>query len=173
MSLFERYVPQFVYGAFDGIVTTFAVIAAAAASGMPSTVVVIFGLANLVADGFSMGSSAFLSHQAEQKKVKVLSRRQSPFRLSFATFLSFLVIGFMPVIPYFVDVVLDLGLDGQTMFVVSGILTGLMFIWVGYAKSIHMKKTLMLSMFETFLLGIVAAGLAYFVGAMLREIFGA
>ena len=171
MRLFDRYIPQFVFGAFDGIVTTYAVIAAAAAAGLSSTVVVIFGIANLLADGFSMGSSAFLSHQAELKKSK--NKRFSPLRLSIATFFAFVVVGFMPVIPFFLDVVMKLNLDSERMFIISSILTGLMFIWVGYAKSIHMKKTLWLSLFETFLLGAAAASLAYFAGAVLKNVFGA
>lgn len=172
MRIFDRYIPQFVYGSFDGIVTTYAVIAAAAAAGLSSSVVVIFGLANLLADGFSMGASAFLSHQSEQKKAKKTNKRYSPTRLSIATFLSFVVVGFMPVIPYFLDITMDLDLGRQHMFIISSTLTCLMFIWVGYAKSIHLKRTLWSSMFETFLLGVIAAGLAYFVGAVLKNVFG-
>lgn len=172
MRIFDRYIPQFVYGSFDGIVTTYAVIAAAAAAGLSSTVVVIFGLANLFADGFSMGSSAFLSHQAEQKKVRKSNKTYRPFRLAVATFLSFVIVGFIPVTPYFVDIIMSLDLSGQEMFIISSALTCLMFIWVGYAKSIHQKRTLWSSMAETFLLGVVAAGLAYFVGAILKDVFG-
>lgn len=172
MKIFDRYIPQFVYGSFDGIVTTYAVIAAAAAAGLSSTVVVIFGLANLFADGFSMGASAFLSHQAEQKKARKSNKTYGPLRLSVATFLSFVVVGFMPVVPYFLDIFMDLNLGEQQMFAISSVLTCLMFIWVGYAKSVHQKRTLWSSMFETFLLGVVAAGLAYFVGAILKDVFG-
>jgi len=172
VKIFDRYIPQFVYGSFDGIVTTYAVIAAAAASGMSSTVVVIFGLANLFADGFSMGSSAFLSHQAEHKKTKKLDKKYTPLRLSIATFLSFLVVGFMPVLPYFVDIFMDLKISGQQLFMISSALTCFMFILVGYAKSVHQKRALWSSMTETFLLGVIAAGLAYFVGAVLKDVFG-
>lgn len=56
--LFKRYIPEFVYGAVDGTVTTFAVVAASAGAGISSVVILILGVANLIADGFSMGSSA-------------------------------------------------------------------------------------------------------------------
>ena len=55
------YIKDFVYGANDGIVTTFAVVSAAAGAALSPGVVIILGLANLLADGFSMGASNFLS----------------------------------------------------------------------------------------------------------------
>ncbi|MDP3901320.1 MAG: VIT1/CCC1 transporter family protein [bacterium] len=55
------YVPDFVYGANDGIVTTFAVVAGATGALFSPAVIIILGIANLVADGFSMGASSFLS----------------------------------------------------------------------------------------------------------------
>ena len=58
---FRRYISEFVYGAVDGTVTTFAVVAASAGAGISSAVILILGVANLIADGFSMGSSAYLA----------------------------------------------------------------------------------------------------------------
>lgn len=55
------YLPDFVYGANDGIVTTFAVVAGAAGALLSPGVIIILGIANLLADGFSMGASNFLS----------------------------------------------------------------------------------------------------------------
>lgn len=55
------YIGDLVYGANDGIVTTFAVISGAAGAALSSGVVVILGLANLIADGISMGLSSYLS----------------------------------------------------------------------------------------------------------------
>ena len=62
---FEEYISEFVYGAIDGTVTTFAVVAAAAGAGLPARVSAVLGLANLFADGFSMGVSSFLSKRSE------------------------------------------------------------------------------------------------------------
>ena len=44
-----------VYGANDGIITTFAVVSAVAGAGLDPKIIIILGLANLIADGFSMG----------------------------------------------------------------------------------------------------------------------
>ncbi len=55
-----------VYGAMDGTVTTFAVVAGVQGAGLSPGVVVVMGLANLIADGFSMGLGNFLGARAER-----------------------------------------------------------------------------------------------------------
>ena len=57
-NIIKKYIPEFIYGAVDGTVTIFAVVAASAGAGISSAVILILGIANLIADGFSMGSSA-------------------------------------------------------------------------------------------------------------------
>jgi len=59
---------DFVYGAIDGTVTTFAVVAGVAGAGLSTSVVIILGLANLLADGFSMAVSNFLGTRAERQQ---------------------------------------------------------------------------------------------------------
>jgi VIT1/CCC1 family predicted Fe2+/Mn2+ transporter len=63
----HSYLRDFVYGAIDGTVTTFAVVCGVAGSGLPATIVVILGVANLIADGFSMAVGNFLGTRAEQQ----------------------------------------------------------------------------------------------------------
>ncbi len=50
----HSYLRDFVLGAMDGTVTTFAVVAGVAGAGLPSGVAIVLGVANLLADGFSM-----------------------------------------------------------------------------------------------------------------------
>lgn len=71
------YLREIVYGGNDGIVTTFAVVAGfagaqhdAGTSIIPALSVLLFGLANLFADGFSMGLGSFLSLRAQQDVYK-------------------------------------------------------------------------------------------------------
>ena len=59
------YLRDLVYGAVDGTVTTFAVVAGVAGAALDSTVVLILGVANLVADGFSMAVSNYLGIRSE------------------------------------------------------------------------------------------------------------
>mgnify|MGYP001587704825 CR=1 FL=1 len=71
MSTVTTYLKEIVYGGSDGIVTTFAVVAGFAGAQQmtatyPLVIVLLFGLANLVADGASMGLSNFLSLRSEQ-----------------------------------------------------------------------------------------------------------
>ena len=62
---FEIFLGEFVYGGIDGAVTTFAVVAASAGADLSAKIVIIMGLANLIADGFSMSVGEFLSTRSE------------------------------------------------------------------------------------------------------------
>lgn len=67
---FSVYISEFVYGATDGTVTTFAVVAAAAGAGLGTSVALVLGVANMLADGFSMGVSSFLSKKSDHDHIK-------------------------------------------------------------------------------------------------------
>jgi len=70
------YLREAVYGAVDGTVTTFAVVAGAVGAGLGGSVVVILGLANLFADGFSMGISSYLAARADSHQ-RSLAREEA------------------------------------------------------------------------------------------------
>ena len=57
---------EIVYGGNDGIVTTFAVVAGTVGADLPSSIVIVLGLANLIADGLSMATGAYLSERSDQ-----------------------------------------------------------------------------------------------------------
>ena len=59
---------DFVYGAVDGTVTTFAVVSGVAGAGLDGNIIVILGLANVLSDGFSMAASNFLGTRAEAQR---------------------------------------------------------------------------------------------------------
>ncbi len=63
----HSYLRDFIYGAIDGAVTTFAVVSGVAGAGLSGGIVIVLGLANLVGDGFSMAASNFLGTRAEQQ----------------------------------------------------------------------------------------------------------
>ena len=60
-----NYLRDWVYGGIDGAITTFAIVAGVVGAGLSSTVIVILGLANLVADGFSMAASNYTGTKTE------------------------------------------------------------------------------------------------------------
>ena len=71
---------DFIFGAIDGTITNFAIVSGVAGADLSATVVIILGVANLAADGFSMGVSNFLGTRAEQQQ-RGRIRRQEKFQI--------------------------------------------------------------------------------------------
>src|SRR3989338_6625916 len=65
-----RYIKDIVYGANDGIITTFAVVSGVAGAALSIKTVLILGFANLIADGISMGASNYLGSKSEEHYYK-------------------------------------------------------------------------------------------------------
>ncbi|MEC7760484.1 MAG: VIT1/CCC1 transporter family protein [Pseudomonadota bacterium] len=69
-NLIQTFLRQITFGGNDGIITTFAIVAgfagaqAEGVAGVGTVAVLIFGMANLIADGFSMGLGEFLSDRS-------------------------------------------------------------------------------------------------------------
>ena len=72
----HSYLKDFIYGAIDGAVTTFAVVAGVVGAELSSKVIIILGLANLFADGFSMAVSNFLGTRAEEQQRQKARREE-------------------------------------------------------------------------------------------------
>lgn len=134
-NIIKKYIPEFVYGTVDGTVTTFAVVAASAGAGISSAVILILGIANLIADGFSMGSSAYLAASAEHDELVHNKKKQSSSKIvGLMTFLAFVIVGSVPVLPYLIDVMANLKISSTTLFYVSSILTAVVFLLIGFIK---------------------------------------
>ena len=65
----HSYLRDFVYGAIDGAVTTFAVVSGVAGAELSGAIVLVLGMANLVGDGFSMAASNYLGSRAERQQL--------------------------------------------------------------------------------------------------------
>jgi vacuolar iron transporter family protein len=72
----HSYLSDFVLGAIDGTVTTFAVVAGVAGAGLPQHIALVLGMANLLADGFSMAVGNYLGTQAERHLVERVRRME-------------------------------------------------------------------------------------------------
>lgn len=174
---FEQYLSQFVYGAIDGSVTTFAVVAGAAGAKLSATVIIILGIANLIADGFSMGASAYLSAKSDRdlKKSKDDTHEggETPLGDGVATFISFILVGAVPILVYVVDALFSLNIEAVPLFAASCFLTGAAFMAIGILKGQMTRTNQLKSALETLLLGGIAAGLAYLLGDVLARALGA
>ena len=62
------YLSDWVLGAIDGAITTFAIVAGVLGAGLSAGIVVVLGVANLLADGLSMAASRYLGAQAELER---------------------------------------------------------------------------------------------------------
>ncbi len=59
------YLRDWVYGGIDGAVTTFAIVAGSVGATLPARVILILGVANLLADGFSMAAANYSGSKSE------------------------------------------------------------------------------------------------------------
>ena len=60
-----NYMRDWVYGGIDGAITTFAIVAGSVGAGLSERVALILGVANIVADGFSMAAANYSGTKAE------------------------------------------------------------------------------------------------------------
>jgi vacuolar iron transporter family protein len=73
----KEYISEFVYGGIDGAITTFAVVAGATGASFELSVVVVLGVANLIADGFSMSVGNFFSTKANRDNYESCKGREN------------------------------------------------------------------------------------------------
>ena len=77
----QSHLRDFIYGGIDGTVTTFAVVAGVAGANLSATIVIVLGVANLIADGFSMAVSNYLATRAElQERAKARAQEEREIR---------------------------------------------------------------------------------------------
>ncbi len=70
------YLRDWVYGGIDGAVTTFAIVAGVVGADLSAGIVLILGLANLLADGFSMAAANFTGTKAEREDYERLRQQE-------------------------------------------------------------------------------------------------
>jgi len=161
---FDDYLDEAVYGANDGIITTFAVVSGAAGATLSGDTIIILGLANLIADGFSMGASSYLAIRTKEEVRQANGFRKRSAAIlkavsrSMVTFLAFVVAGTVPLLPFITSYA-----NGNT-FMVSAVSSGLTFFIVGGLRTIVTKRGFFKSGIEMFIVGGIASTLAYTIG---------
>lgn len=97
----SKYSADFVHGSIDGLVTTFAVVNGAMGARLSLKAVIILGMVNVIADGFTIAAGKYLSAKAE---VSLLSkegktRHLPPLSSAITILFSFMISGMIPLIP--------------------------------------------------------------------------
>lgn len=154
-----------VFAADDGLITTFAVVAGSAGASFSPSVVLILGFANLLADGFSMATGKYLGIKSEldyeKAEERVFKAHASPVRSGLVTYAAFVSSGLLPLLPF----VLSWG----NMFIQSAVIVAISLFAIGSFRSLFTKKGWLKSGLEMFLIGGVAATIAYLVGYLLDK----
>lgn len=163
LQIARHYVRELIYGANDGIITTFAVVAGVAGGGLSLRVVLIIGAANLFADGLSMAVGNYLSirsHESVRETQELPEEEASPFRHACATFLAFVSAGAVPLVPYMVP---GFPFDRFTSSIAC---TFLAMFAVGASRALIANVRWWKAGCEMLGLGAVVAALAYGSGAI-------
>jgi len=163
-SLIRKYLPDLIYGANDGIVTTLAVISGVVGASLSTRVILILGFANLLADGFSMGASNVLARRSETASEIAPLLRSA--RHGVATFLGFLVAGFVPLAAY----VVPWGPSDRFQFAV-GMAFVTLFL-VGAGRAAFTNRSALRAGIEMLSIGALATLLAYLIGAIAARLVG-
>jgi vacuolar iron transporter family protein len=167
-AMARHYIRDVIYGANDGIITTFAVVAAVTGGALSARAVLIVGIANLFADGLSMGVGNYLSirsHESALEAENYPEEEAYPARHGLATFIAFVVAGAVPLVPFTNSWLphrfgASVALTFATLFVVGA-----------------MRATVTVDRWwkagaEMLLLGIVVAAAAYGSGALVAYFLG-
>lgn len=144
-----------VLSANDGIITTFAVVAGSLGASLSPTIVLILGFANLFADGLSMATGEYLGVKSELELEKQ-KLGHKPFKNGLITFLAFLTVGFIPLLPYL--------LKAKNSFTISALLVATSLLVVGFFRGVYTGKNRIRTTLENLIIGGLAAVVAYGVG---------
>jgi vacuolar iron transporter family protein len=167
LQIARHYIRELIYGANDGIVTTFAVVAGVAGGGLSLRVVLIIGAANLFADGLSMAAGNYLSirsHESVLEAEGLPEQEAFPSRHAAATFLAFVIAGTVPLVPYMLR---PWPVD---RFASSIALTGAAMFTVGASRALIAHLRWWKAGLEMLGLGAVVAMLAYISGAIVAVV---
>ena len=93
---------------------------------------------------------------------------KSPYKTAGVTFMSFVVVGLIPLLTYILEFLGIITLS--YVFVISCVLTSIAFIIIGYLRSYVTHTNKAKSILETLALGALAALTAYFVGDVLEQV---
>jgi VIT1/CCC1 family predicted Fe2+/Mn2+ transporter len=166
LGVAQHYIRDLVYGANDGVITTFAVVAGVTGGTLQPVVVLVLGVANLLADGLSMGVGNYLGIRSDERvrEAQQLPEQEAfPIRHGIATFGAFVAAGAVPLVPYLFS-----GVGNR--FVLSTILSLTVLFVVGAARARVGTGTWLTSGLEMLGLGAIVGAAAYGAGALVAAL---
>jgi VIT1/CCC1 family predicted Fe2+/Mn2+ transporter len=163
----RHYIRDLVYGANDGIITTFAVVSGATGGALSAAAVLIIGAANLAADGMSMGVGNLLSIRAHERvrAAQGLPEEEAyPWKHGTATLLAFVAAGAVPLLPFI--------FAGETggRAIWSTALTFAALFGIGAARALLTTERWWVAGAETLGLGALVAAAAYGASAVVASL---
>lgn len=163
-----HHIGDLVFGANDGIVTTFAVVSGVTGAALTPRIIIILGIANLLADGIAMGAGNYLGMRSEQEYQKTVNGAVREGHLhavghGAAIFLAFVAAGSVPLLPFML-------VPTANTLLFSCIGTGIALFTVGSLRTFITRARWFVSGLEMLLIGSVAASAAYGVGYFLRQL---
>lgn len=168
VGIARHYIRDLIYGANDGIITTFAVVAGVTGGALSARAILIVGVANLFADGLSMGVGNYLSirsNESAREAANLPQEEAAPARHGVATLLAFVAAGAVPLAPYVIGPV-------ELRFALSVFLTLATLFVVGALRSVVTVDRWWTAGLEMLGLGVLVAGAAYGSGAVVASIVG-
>lgn len=165
-SINPKFLKAAVYGANDGIITTFAVVAGVVGAQLSPEIVIILGIANMVADAVSMGIGDFLGERSEQKLRQIEKKpfeSEGLWHTGLVTFIAFVLAGSLPLIPYVVQI-FGINIPSDQRFIWSILATmGALFL-VGSLRTRFTRGNWWLNGLEMLAIGAIAAVIAFGLG---------
>jgi VIT1/CCC1 family predicted Fe2+/Mn2+ transporter len=162
VEIARHYLGDLIYGANDGIITTFAVVAGVTGGSLSHEAVLVVGVANLFADGLSMGVGNYLSIRSREsaRAAQELPEEEArPVRHGVATMLAFVLAGALPLVPFVIPGTEDV------RFPLSVVLTLAALFGVGASRALVTADRWWSAGTEMLALGVLVAAAAYGSGA--------
>jgi len=104
-----------------------------------------------------------------KEELMMSEETKSPFMMGLVTYISFIIIGLIPLIIYVWDF---LGGFPGDLFIWTSIFTSIAFIFIGFLKTYVTQTSKLKGILETLVLGLIAAAVSYFVGDLIEHIIG-
>jgi len=163
-----------VFGGMDGILTTFALIAAASGSGSTSPhLTLVIGISTVIADAFSMAAGEYLSAKAEEELLPQGKRpadEPHPLEKGFAMFVAFTLFGSTPLLGYVVTALLAHETTAANSFQLSIAITASALFALGTLKTTFGAGVWWKSGLEVSAIGGAAASVAFYTAQLIEHI---